>query len=208
MHTPENDTMERVPVLRDAIRDYEDVSPPPDLMPNILSRIQPKQPSVWQRMLRVLRQPITLSFRPATGLCALALAAVAVVSVNMVLRDAGAPVVPGTSILYSAKATPASLREYAGVPVRFVLADGQRRMRSVAVIGTFNQWQEGSFAMRYDDGMKAWVLEAVLPRGEHEYVFLVDGHMTIPDPGVSLFREDSFGSRNSVLYIGEATHEI
>jgi hypothetical protein len=208
MHTPDKREREYPAGLYEAIRGYEDAKAPAELLPGILNGLKPRRLSLWQRLLRLMREPVTVSFTPARGIATVAVLAVALMSLQLVWYGAEAPVAERTSILLAERAVAVPDAAHGTVPVRFVLADELRRNHSVAVIGSFNQWQDGGYSMRYDTAAKVWVLDLMLPRGEYEYVFLVDGRMTIPDPGISLVREDNFGSRNSVLYVGDETREI
>jgi hypothetical protein len=80
------------------------------------------------------------------------------------------------------------------LPVRFVfVAPGAR---SVAVAGDWNGWQPEPLAAGVDG---AFHLTRPLPRGEHEYMFVVDGTRWTADPAAPLGRDDGFGGRNSVL---------
>ncbi len=84
------------------------------------------------------------------------------------------------------------------VPVRFVLpATGAS---TVAVAGSWNDWNPGAAQMVRGDGDVFYtILE--LPPGEHEYQFVVDGQRWTPDPAAPLAHDDGYGQRNSVLTI-------
>jgi 1,4-alpha-glucan branching enzyme len=101
---------------------------------------------------------------------------------------------------------PTAMREASnpGIPVRFSLA--LAGARSVAVIGTFNEWQEEGFRMRWDEGRREWQLLVRVPAGRHEYAFLVDDERVVPDPAALFQQEDGFGNRNAVLIVGNG-HE-
>lgn len=87
-----------------------------------------------------------------------------------------------------------------GVAVRFVLHAPEAR--TVSLAGTFNQWDSGATPLvRSDGGM--WSATLVLPAGEHEYAFVVDGARWVPDPAAPGV-DDGFGRRNSVLTLSDA----
>lgn len=67
--------------------------------------------------------------------------------------------------------------------------------RSVAVAGSWNQWQATPMMER--DGTFFTVLR--LPPGRYEYMFVIDGQRWVPDPDAPLSRDDGFGQRNSIL---------
>jgi len=55
--------------------------------------------------------------------------------------------------------------------------------------------------MWYSVEAGAWMLEAELPPGDHEYLFLVNGERLVPDPLAPLTRDDGFGNRNSIMFV-------
>lgn len=85
-----------------------------------------------------------------------------------------------------------------GVPVRLVIhLEGAQ---TVSVAGTWNGWSPSAQPLISDgDGTFSTVL--MLPRGRHEYLFVVDGESWVLDPSASLVVEDGFGQRNAVLEI-------
>jgi 1,4-alpha-glucan branching enzyme len=70
---------------------------------------------------------------------------------------------------------------------------------SVAVAGTFNDWDPKKHALHHH-GDGVWVREAKLHPGQHEYCMVVDGHW-MPDPSARDSRPNPFGGRNSVLNV-------
>ena len=87
-----------------------------------------------------------------------------------------------------------------GVAVRFVLHAPEAR--SVALAGTFNHWDSGATPLVRSEG-GLWAATLVLPAGEHEYAFVVDGERWVPDPAAPGV-DDGFGRRNSVLTLSDA----
>jgi len=83
------------------------------------------------------------------------------------------------------------------VPVRFEFKDPTAL--SVAVAGTFNDWDPKKHALHHH-GDGVWVREAKLHPGQHEYCMVVDGHW-MPDPSARDSRPNPFGGRNSVLNV-------
>jgi 1,4-alpha-glucan branching enzyme len=86
-----------------------------------------------------------------------------------------------------------------GVPVVFHLKDPSAT--TVAVMGSFNQWDPKGYEMTRDPDTGSWTLLVRLAPGRHEYVFWVDNQRTASDPNADLIREDDFGSENSVLFV-------
>jgi len=75
--------------------------------------------------------------------------------------------------------------------------------RSVEVVGSFNDWSRGMLHLNDDDGDGIWHAEAVLPAGQHEYMFVVDGERWVPDPLAGRYVDDGFGAgqQNSLLIV-------
>jgi len=75
--------------------------------------------------------------------------------------------------------------------------------RSVEVVGSFNDWSRGSLHLNDDDGNGIWHAQAVLPAGQHEYMFVVDGERWVPDPLAGRYVDDGFGAgqQNSLLIV-------
>lgn len=75
--------------------------------------------------------------------------------------------------------------------------------RSVEVVGSFNDWSRGKLHLRDDNHDGVWDGAAILPAGQHEYMFVVDGERWVPDPLAGRYVDDGFGAgqQNSVLIV-------
>ncbi len=82
-------------------------------------------------------------------------------------------------------------------PVEFTLHLPQAR--SVAVVGTFNEWDEKRTPMSPSPG-GAWKATVWLPAGRYEYRFIADGQW-ISDPNARECVPNTFGSTNSVRVV-------
>jgi 1,4-alpha-glucan branching enzyme len=82
-------------------------------------------------------------------------------------------------------------------PVEFSL--DQPQARSVAVAGTFNDWDVNRTPLRLNSE-GTWKATVWLPAGRYEYRFVVDGQW-ISDPGARESVQNTFGSTNSVLVV-------
>lgn len=71
--------------------------------------------------------------------------------------------------------------------------------RSVAVAGTFNDWDVKRTSMSPSPG-GTWKATVWLPAGRYEYRFIVDGQW-INDPSARECVENTFGSTNSVRLV-------
>jgi 1,4-alpha-glucan branching enzyme len=69
----------------------------------------------------------------------------------------------------------------------------------VVLSGTFNSWSEKADPMKKDE-TGTWRKIKVLPRGTHEYKFIVDGVWTC-DPNCQDIITNSHGSDNNVIVV-------
>ena len=78
--------------------------------------------------------------------------------------------------------------------------------RSVEVVGSFNNWSRGLLHLRDENHDGIWHAAAVLPAGQHEYMFVVDGERWVTDPLAGRFVDDGFGAgrENSLLIVRPA----
>ena len=113
-------------------------------------------------------------------------------SVNLVMKQSSSTLSPPTS---SVSARPEGVLK--PVPVRFEFRDPTAL--SVAVAGTFNDWDPKKHTLQHN-GDGVWFREAKLHPGQHEYCMVVDGHW-MPDPVAQESRPNPFGGRNSVLMV-------
>src|SRR5204863_2504964 len=68
--------------------------------------------------------------------------------------------------------------------------------RSVALAGSFNGWNATRNPFVKDGG--CWRITLTLPRGRHEYRFIVDGKW-VSDPNARESKANPYGESNSVL---------
>lgn len=68
----------------------------------------------------------------------------------------------------------------------------------VFVAGTFNDWNPSEKQLRYKDGVYTAML--FLPKGRHEYKFVVDGIWCV-DPECPDWVPNDVGSLNSVINV-------
>lgn len=71
---------------------------------------------------------------------------------------------------------------------------------SVAVVGSFNDWEPTALTDTNNDGI--WRVQLKLPPGRYEYAFVVDGRWWGQDPLADEYVR-SFGEYNSVRYVGQ-----
>ena len=75
---------------------------------------------------------------------------------------------------------------------------------SVEVVGSFNDWRPGTTALRDDDHDDVWRGALVLPAGQHQYMFVVDGERWVTDPLAGRYVDDGYGRQNAVLIVRPA----
>lgn len=73
--------------------------------------------------------------------------------------------------------------------------------KSVEVVGSFTDWKPGAVVLRDDDHDGIWRASVVLPVGEHEYMFVVDGERWVTDPLAGRYVDDGFGRENALLIV-------
>lgn len=84
------------------------------------------------------------------------------------------------------------------LPVRFVIA--APGARTVALVGTFNDWDPAAMPLRAEAAGGVWTIEVPLEAGRHEYAFVVDGDRWVADPRAPAAIGD-FGEPNSVVTV-------
>jgi len=179
--------------LKQLIHCMPDREPPPGLTESILSSLEPKSVPVWLRFHRWVLKPRTLTFQP---LKLVPTAILLALGVAMAFHFAPWRQNPDYT----------DRRQENLIPVTFTLT--YPKAESVCLIGSFNQWNPGGHEMRRFGKRNTWVLELRLPEGRHEYAFLVDGSLVVPDQNSPFYQSDGFGNRNSVLFVSsdEATN--
>ena len=175
--------------LGDRIRQLPYDTPGPDLTRRIMADIRRKKANGFRGLLQRVRSPMTVSMSP---LMASVLVLAVFAAGGIVYHQAAGRLAPG----------PTPNRAGQGVPVVFHLQDPSAK--SVAVMGSFNNWDPEGYEMTQDPDTGLWSLQLNLDAGRHEYVFWVDNQRIAPDPGADLVREDDFGNRNSVLFITDS----
>lgn len=84
--------------------------------------------------------------------------------------------------------------------LREVTFSFEGRVRSVCIIGDFNQWTRDSHCLQ-SAGAGRWSIRLNLPPGPFHYAFMVDGKRWVLDPKALFVENDGFGRQNSVAMI-------
>jgi AMP-activated protein kinase-like protein len=83
--------------------------------------------------------------------------------------------------------------------VRYVFTVKADQVREICLAGDFNQWKVcDAPLMRVGEGV--WSITIDLPRGRHEYMFVIDGKW-VTDPNATGYSRDGFGNRNALLVV-------
>ena len=72
---------------------------------------------------------------------------------------------------------------------------------SVAIAGTFNDWQPSATPM-IELGKGRWAKDLALPPGDYEYFLVVDGYKWMPDPLAGDYVPNPFGGTNAIRRVG------
>lgn len=161
-------------------------SPSADLTRRIMAPLRPVQPGLVRRLVSWAKEPLTIRLSPAVVTVVVILLMLPVAYVAYHVHDNPAMPAQGTSGVRT-------------VPVVFHYKD--KAARSVAVIGSFNNWDPKGHALAWQPELERWALQIHLAPGRHDYVFFVNGEKVAPDPNADLIQKDDFGNRNSVLFI-------
>jgi hypothetical protein len=182
----ENNENQELLALKRLIFRMPDREVPAGLSESILSSLEPKTVPGWLRFYRWVLKPRTVTFQP---LKLVPFAMVLILGLALTFQFA-----PWRKDPSSTDPRQANL-----VPVTFTLS--YQKAESVSLIGSFNQWNPVGHEMHKLGDRNTWVLELRLPEGRHEYAFLVDGKIVVPDQNVPFYQSDGFGNRNSVLFV-------
>lgn len=179
-----------------------DVAPPASLVARVMTQVAAPQPfSLWRWLRRPIRFEVRLSALSVLAL-GVVLAGGATALVRAARHSPDATIAAHGNTAMPTVALPeqkGAASDHAGEPVlvRFVF-EGHGAHR-VAVAGSFNAWREQALQLedgRADTGI--FVAMLALPRGTHEYMFVVDGRW-VADPMATELRPDGFGRQNSLL---------
>ena len=83
--------------------------------------------------------------------------------------------------------------------IRFVFVDP--RASTVELIGDFNAWTRGVTKLERTATPGVWSASVALPRGRHEYAFIINGSRWIADPLAPTISDD-FGIESAVIHVG------
>ena len=71
---------------------------------------------------------------------------------------------------------------------------------TVSLAGTFNKWNTNRHPMKDISDVGTYTITLMLPKGEHEYKFMINGNWVV-DPECRNWVRNSYGTLNSVLKV-------
>jgi hypothetical protein len=146
----------------------------------VMAEVRRPPPTLRERAGRWFteRHTLTVSIRPVWSL-----ALAAVLAAIVLIPSRGPGLIPG---------------EEEGVAQFVAHFPGAK---SVDVVGSFTDWRPGAVQLRDDDHDGVWSGSVVLPVGQHEYMFVVDGERWVTDPLAGRYVNDGFGRKNALLIV-------
>jgi hypothetical protein len=86
--------------------------------------------------------------------------------------------------------------------VDFNLEVSRDDVRSVAVVGEFNDWNPNSHYLQKTEEGDRWSVTLELEPGRYEYMYVLNGETWITDPGAFQYNRDGFGNKNAIIELG------
>ena len=83
------------------------------------------------------------------------------------------------------------------MPYRFVIH--MPDANQVEITGSFTNWQNLLMKKVGDTGY--WEISLDIPKGEHRFIYVLDGDQKFPDPTIPGRERDDFGGENSILSV-------
>jgi len=177
------------------IEQLPDLEPPWEFVTSVMQALKPKRLAWWRRAYLWAEAPRPITVTPLRAIPAgVAIVAIFALAIALISPSKDQPNV-------QVQDTRQRVQDTRQLPVVFTLK--VPGASSVAVIGTFNEWNAKGFEMKGEKEQGVWSITLYLPQGRHEYAFLVDGEKVISDPQAAFYEENGFGSENSVLVLME-----
>ncbi len=81
------------------------------------------------------------------------------------------------------------------IPYRFVIY--RPDVSRAEITGSFTDWRRVSMKRVGETGY--WEITLNLPKGEHRFTYILEGHRSFADPTIQAREQDDFGGENSIL---------
>lgn len=180
------------------------IEPPADLVTKVMTSIQPLRPPLWVTWQRWLAQHPVLGWQFA----GMAIA-------GSVLFMALTPLLPTSEPGGIHAKAPSSRAQQAAThyPTPRAMTAGDNtvqltkftiyapKARTVRLVGDFNSWGSESKILLKPQSNGVWTVDIPLPRGQHQYAFVVDDDKWVSDPQAAQQVDDDFGRKNAVLTV-------
>lgn len=148
--------------------------------------------------------PRTVQWRPVYGVAAVFLAVALFIGVSlqnntvptnqkMAQDGSESPVNSGQAVQAASQASDSPDLAWA----RFFYVNEQAE--SVAIAGDFSDWEPIPLDQKMVNGETVWTGNIQMERGEHRYMYIIDGEKWKTDPLANRYKEDGFGYRNAVI---------
>ncbi len=176
------------------------------------------QPSRVAALVAWWRQPRTLTLTPLSGMvCAMALGGVVALSA-WAGRESAVPMVVATH--EAAPADPRDAVRGGTMPVAMTTSNGAQMVRfsyvppadaqSVALVGTFNDWNPAAARLRPVERDGVWTVDVPLVGGKtYEYVYIVTTaageERWLADPNAPSVPADEFGQPRSAMTLARSS---
>jgi hypothetical protein len=83
------------------------------------------------------------------------------------------------------------------IPYRFVIY--RPDVSRAEITGSFTDWRRVSMKRTGETGY--WEVTLNLPKGEHRFTYILEGHRSFADPTIRAREQDDFGGENSILLV-------
>jgi hypothetical protein len=155
-----------------------------------------------------LLEPRTVQWRPAYGLAAVVAVMVIVIALNLGLQN---PMVPTNNTQSAAKSDlKQQVDDRQAVKVASMTTDKDSQVwarffyvndkaNTVAVAGDFSNWEPIPLDPKKVNGNKVWSGTIQMQKGEHRYMYIINGEKWKTDPLAKRYMNDGFGHRNAVI---------
>jgi hypothetical protein len=169
----------------------------PEFDARVMQRVRAESRDVPGRGIwRWMTRPRAVNVSPL-GALALAAGLAGIIALAAQRTDLG--------IRTAVEAPPAALAPSAGREQMMEFVFVNRSASSVAIVGDFNDWEEGGSPLRRVTEQGVWAITIPLAPGRYHYTFVVDGTKWVADPLAPRTLEDDFGRPNSVITVGDVT---
>ncbi|OHD56427.1 MAG: hypothetical protein A2Y33_15670 [Spirochaetes bacterium GWF1_51_8] len=89
--------------------------------------------------------------------------------------------------------------------VMFVYKTSDQSIKTVAVMGDFNQWKKDGIPMTYEKGI--WKVVLSLSDGFYAYKLIINGTKVMTPPGAEAYAPDGSGGKNGIVEVVSAVSE-